>query len=229
MKLRKLEAAISLVAVIGFVCMTVLPISSATAASGITATQKSQIMLLMAYGHLPNGKSPSYNQSLSVVLANPSVPTMAEGKLLGMEDSTVIPTATVNVALQLQSTNQATGNQTYTGKFSWWHGPTYAKGFGWHQFLTITYNYKQDKILSRSTYGYYFVSDWCSWLWHYVGEYTSEGFPKWFKGGGGKILHWVKYQLIENFGWGYGPISGQLTMRMYIIGYADGLITGGNF
>ena len=227
---RKLGVFISLVAVISCFCITVLPTSnvSATTKVKVTVTQKSQIAVLENFGHLSNGAKPSYNQALATVIAYPSVPTMAEAKALGIADSSV-NVATVSLTLQPSTTDKTSDNRIVTGKYTWVHGPSFAQGLGWVQKLRIIYNTKTNEVRHLSTRGYWFISTWASWGWNYTGEYSSDGYPYWCVGGGGKILRTVKYSFIETFGWGYGPISGSLLMRMYIIGAANGYITGGTF
>ena len=229
MLLRKLGVFISLALAASLLvsCGTVYELVSAV--SKASAIHQSQIEFLETYGYLANGTRPGYAIALATVIAHPNVPTMAEAKSFGMENITVNLVSTPNTALQPNASTGTSDIQTYTSGYTWWHGPSFARGLGWVQDMTITCNTKTNKILSRSTSGYWYVSTWASWVWHYTGEYSSDGYPKWIYGGGGNKPRWVKYLLIETFGWGYGPISGQLAMRMYIIGYTNGKITGGNF
>jgi len=226
MTLRKLGVSLSLITVAGL-GLTVLPVSNATAASSVNATQKSQIELLITYGHLANGKSPTYNQALSVVLTYPSVLTLAEYQQLGASSSTPPTAQTLEVPFVA---NQKDNSQDYhfaSAWFKWAHG-LFGDAIGWKQQLSYWYNPKKNTIWDRNTKGYPFIT-WQGILWRYTGEYSSDGYPNWTSGGGGKQLAWIAYSFIEQFEAGWGPISVTTQFNMVITGYSNGTISGGMF
>ena len=212
-------------------------------ASGPTAKQKSQMQYLMTYGHEANGKAPTSAQAFAVVKKYPSVPTMAEAAAEGLippsGSSTHATTAGPSgpSAQLIGQSSLATVSTPKTGIV--WHptsadkiwqlGAPHAKEIGWNQTLRWKFNANHNVICCQSTSGYPWVAPWISWLWHYSGEYTSDGYPRWQTGGGGAYYKYIEYEFIETFGWGYGPVSGSFNMQMWIAGFANGSSQNGYF
>ncbi|HUD07971.1 MAG TPA: hypothetical protein VMQ52_02745 [Candidatus Saccharimonadales bacterium] len=229
MTLRKLGIFISLVAVANCLFTTDLLSVNANAASPsqVTIKQQSQIAFLMTDGRMPNGSPPTYAQSLKVVLTYPSVPTLAEYKSLGISSPTAHALQVQEIPFNVSQKGHGKDIKFASGWYQWAHG-LFGNALGWNQNLSYNYNPERNTIWNRSTKGYPFIT-WEGFLWRWSGEYTSDGYPNWITGGGGKNLAWIAYNFIEIFEAGWGPITVPTQFNMVIVGYSNGTILGGQF
>jgi hypothetical protein len=193
----------------------------------LTASQKSQIEFLMTFGHYADGASPTYLQALPVVLSHPSVFTMAEYQQLVASGSDPPVVISTEVPLTTNQASRKNNNHYASAWIKWAHG-IFGDAIGWKQQLSYWYNPVKNTIWDRSTKGYPFKT-WQGVLWRYTGEYTSDGYPNWTSGGGGKHLAWISYSFIEMFEAGWGPISVTTQFNMVITGDSNGTISGGTF
>ncbi len=179
-----------------------------TAHTGPTAKQKSQMQYLETYGHEPDGKPPTAAQAQAVVEKYPSVPTMALA-----EPTTTLPTS---------HGDDATTRAMQTRSISRDWRPGWLKEIGWHEAVAWRFNAALNHVCCHSLHGYPWIATWASWLWSYDGSQTTNGYPYWSSWSAPGYYTEMEWHDIENFHWGYGPVSGGQSLHLWLVIRADG-------
>lgn len=205
--------------------------------SGPNHHQRQQIAFLMAYGTDKDHDAPTFNEAWAVVQTHPKVMTIAQWKALRLSAKSSGGPATS--ASRPPHIPLGSGRFTKTPaqfSVSWGRGWTsWSLEYGFNETLGWKYNASRNWIGNQYVRGYPWVAAWASVLWHADGQYHETGYPYWQFGGGGTnkkgqtLTRWVAYWNIEQFKWGYGPVSGEAYLRFWEAGYATGFGEYGSF
>jgi hypothetical protein len=209
--------------------LAVLAVASPSGATNTpTAKQRSQIKYLQTYGHESDGKAPTFKQAFAVVEKYPSVPTMADAQSRTSGAIAPSPVAISSTAASVAPQKMSTRTVTRY----WQNGLPDAKEFGYQQTVTWDFNAALNHVCCHAKlHGFAWVAPWASWVWHYDGEQDNDGYPYWqfWNGAPSGDYDEMVFYFIENFHWGYGPISGGLSLHCWLCLYADGTADSGRF
>jgi hypothetical protein len=186
------------------------------------ATQASQIQFAQTYLRI-GGRPISFAEAATLVREYPSIPTMTQAPSLGFT-ATMATDRVKSVVVHPAATSGCNdvGAEFTTGAD--------VVAVAWWQDLAWCYDAATNKVSSWSESGYPWVASWAAWLWHYGGEVTGTGYPRWVTGinpcGG---VAFVQYMLIVTFHAGWGPAEYVLQWNIYVEGDSWGGFGTGSF
>jgi hypothetical protein len=169
-----------------------------------------------------DGRRLTERQAVALVAEHPSIPTMAQASAYGLTSAR--PTVVVR-----RHSGSATGISGCSGIGAQFTTGSSNSAIWWWQNLYWCWDRATDRVSQWSQSGYPGVAGWAAWLWHYSGEVTGTGYPRWSTGFDPCDGNYVEYRLIVTFTAGWGPGSYVMQWDLLVRGYSDGAFYAGTF